>query len=331
MWGRVALGLLAGLLIGCSSGASTPNVIHSRSRLSAPPPRPFMMFVSVASDDTFSRVALVRLDDRGSPGREIFVTNLRCDRVYFTATRGICLASTNDTEDGKPHTSWWAEAFDARFERTHRFPLSGFPSRVRVSPDGRLAAATVFEHGHSYAENGFSTRTTFLDLESGSLLGDLEQFETRRDGAVVKARDYNFWGVTFSKDSDRFFATLDTAGTSYLIEGSVNARAATILRPGAECPSLSPDNTRIVFKKRLGNRSRGWWQPALLDLSTHDEHLIASETRSLDDQVEWLDNDRVVYHLTGGTTAADLWSLRVDGSKAPELFLPSAYSPAVVR
>ena len=98
-----------------------------------------------------------------------------------------------------------------------------------------------------------------------------------------------------------------------------------------ECPSLSPDNTRIAFKKRIGARSLGWWQIAVLTLDTMAETLVTTETHSVDDQVEWLDDERVVYHLTGGATAADLWAVHVDNRAAPQLLIPAAYSPAVVR
>src|SRR5262249_15901871 len=208
----------------------------------------------------------------------------------------------------------WGEVFDAQFHQLQRFALSGEPSRVRVSPDGRLAAATVFESGHSYAEHGFSTKTTLYDLTGGTSLGDLEQFESRRNGEAFHAVDFNFWGVTFARDGNAFYATLDTSGVSYLVKGDARARTLDVLHPNVECPSLSPDNSRIAFKKRVGARSLGWWQIAVLNLNTMAETILNNETRSVDDQVEWLDDDRVVYHLANGTTAADLWSLRIDNS-----------------
>ena len=134
---------------------------------------------------------------------------------------------------------------------------------MRVSPDGRLAAATVFESGHSYAEHGFSTRTTLYDLTGRTSLGDLEQFVSKRDGQVISAADFNFWGVTFARDGNTFYATLDTAGVSYLVRGDARGRTLDVLRPNVECPSLSPDNSRIAFKKRVGARSLGWWQIAV--------------------------------------------------------------------
>jgi hypothetical protein len=282
------------------------------------------MFVSVANDDTFHKVALTSFAE---PGEGTFVTNLSCQRVYFGGDRGICLTSAADASK----SSWWADVFDAHFARLHHLPLTGEPSRVRVSPDGRLAAATVFESGHSYAEHGFSTRTTIFDLAAGHALGQLEQFHTLRDGRDFSAVDFNFWGVTFARDSDTFYATLDTAGVSYLVKGSAGRRTLEVIRPGVECPSISPDNSHIAFKKRVGARSLGWWQIAILSLDTMTETIVNTETRSVDDQVEWLDDERVVYHLTNGATAADLWSVRVDNTAAPERLLASAYSPTVVR
>jgi len=282
------------------------------------------MFVSVASDETFHRVSIAGLSD---PSAAAFITPLSCLRVYSGGNRGICLTST--VEEIK--TNWWAQIFDERFQPLQRLPLTGEPSRVRVSPDGHLAAATVFESGHSYADHGFSTRTTIVDLVNGTLLGDLEQFETRRDGKTVREKDFNFWGLTFAQDNDTFYATLDTKGVSYLVKGSVRNRRQEVVKAGVECPSLSPDNTRIAFKKRVGARSRGWWQLTILSLDTMAESIVSSETRSVDDQVEWLDDQRVVYHLSSSTTSADLWAVRVDNSSPPEQIRTSAYSPTVVR
>jgi hypothetical protein len=59
--------------------------------------------------------------------------------------------------------------------------------------------------------------------------------------------------------------------------------------------------------------------------------VLSTETRSVDDQVEWLDDNSILYHLTGSSTAADLWVLPVDGRTRPRPLLAGAYSPAVVR
>jgi len=289
------------------------------------------MFINLANDGAFNRVAVASL---ASPDGAAYITPLRCERVYFAGGRGLCLSVTDEGTIGPegPVASRWAEIFDEHFTIRRRIKLAGAPSRVRVSPDGRYAAATVFDSGHSYADHRFSTRTTIFNLDSAEIaIDDLESVETRRDGAVFAAKDFNFWGVTFARDGDTFFATLDTAGISYLVEGRVDRRLMNVVHPGVECPSLSPDNTRVAFKRRVGSASRGWWQIAVLELSSMKESLLTAETRSVDDQVEWLDDERIAYHITGEGTPADLWAMRVDGTEQPERIRQAAYSPAVIR
>lgn len=307
------------LLASCNDAAITAS-----PRLTSLPAPPQLFFVSLASDETFHRVSVTSL---ATPSAGTFVTPLSCLRVYLGGSRGLCL--TSELRDG--HTVWWATIFDGQFHEQARLQVSGEPSRARVSPDGRYAAATFFESGHSYSDRGFSTRTDIFELTTARSMGNLEEYVARRDGQRFSAADFNFWGVTFARDSDRFYATLDTGGVSYLVEGTISQRTLDVLRPGVECPSLSPDNRRIAFKKRVGARSRGWWQLAVLDLDTMTERVISQETRSVDDQVEWLDDERVAYHLTGSGTPADLWTVGADNRTAPERLLPAAYSPAVLR
>lgn len=319
--GRAAGALFAAfLLVACRGRTPAPEPADA---LPSAPAAPYLLFISVATDASFKHVSLASL---AAPKRA-FVTPLVCERAYFSVDRGICL--TSEAQGLK--TVWFADVFDSGYRPLFHVPLDGTPSRVRLSPDGRRAAATMFETGHAYDEHGFSTRTTIIDTMTGASQGDLEQFTTWRDGKETKADDFNFWGATFAKDSDTFYATLKTGSVSYLVKGSVSARKVEVLRPGVECPSLSPDNTRIAFKKRLGTQTRGWWQIAVMPVDTMTDTLVSTETRSVDDQVEWLDNERVAYHLTGGSTAADLWAVRVDGSAPPELIRAASYSPAVVR
>jgi hypothetical protein len=51
-----------------------------------------------------------------------------------------------------------------------------------------------------------------------------------------------------------------------------------------------------------------------------------SETRSVDDQVLWLDSGTVAYALPGDFTA-DLWSVPADGTGAPRKLVAAAASP----
>ena len=277
-----------------------------------------MLFTSMAPG-AFTQVALAALDGDGSR----FVTDLACQRVFYAAGKGICLV-TEYTGLAARHL---ARTFDSAFRVVATTTLSGVPSRARVSPDGRRAAVTVFESGHSYADDAFSTRTTIIDTATGAIIGDLEQYSVSRDGTPFKEVDFNFWGVTFASDSNRFYATLSTGQRPFLVEGDIDARTVRVLRGGVECPSLSPDNRRIAFKRRTDADE---WRIDVLDLATGAVTPLAHETRSVDDQVDWLDDEHVVYHITG-STGADVWKVRVDGSTPPEMLVPYAYSPSIVR
>ena len=106
-------------------------------------------------------------------------------------------------------------------------------------------------------------------MASGTALANLEDFTILRDGQPVTAPDVNFWGVTFAADSNRFFATLATGGHTYLVEGDLAARRVVVGRDNVECPSLSPDGTRIGFKKRMDDGSGSpVWRFHVLDLRT---------------------------------------------------------------
>ena len=303
------------------SGA-TPTTSTSES-IEAVRRRPHMLVRHTGLGDGYGRAALAALD---SPNGPRATTALACDRVHYAAGRGVCLAA-----DRGVVTTYRAITFDDTFSARHEVPLPGVPSRVRVAPDGTRAGLTVFVSGDSYASGNFSTRTLILDTTTGKVLGDLEDYAVTRDGQPFKAVDFNFWGVTFA-DANRFYATLASGGRLYLVEGDVDHRRARTIREGVECPSLSPDRTRVVFKKRVTSGMRLVWRVAVLDLRTLEETLLA-ETRSVDDQSEWLDNDHVVYALPSETRPAstDLWVAPADGSGSPRMLATDAWSPAFVK
>lgn len=260
------------------------------------------------------------------PDPDRYVTPMACERVHFANGRGVCLVAERGLT-----TTYRAVTVGPDFKELHQFPLPGIPSRVRVSPSGRLAGITVFVSGDSYAGGSFSTRALVLDTMTGDVLGDLEQYAVTRDGTAFKAIDFNFWGITFADDR-RFYATLQTGGRRYLVEGDVTTRTATVVGEDVECPALSPDGTRVAYKKREIVDGRLVWRMAVRDLATGRITLL-SETRSVDDQPEWLDDRRVLYGLPTETRpgSAAVWVASADGSGQPALFLDSAWSPAVVR
>jgi hypothetical protein len=248
-------------------------------------------------------------------------TPLNCDRVDVSAAGvGICLARGHGFAAG-----YQAKVFGLDLGVRHTIGVDGIPSRARVSPDGRYASVTLFVSGHSYAAAGtFSTATTLIDLRRGRKIANLEDFVVLDGQRRITAVDVNFWGVTFAHDSDRFYATLATGGKTYLIEGSVRARTARVLHENVECPSLPPDGTRIVFKKREPSSTRPWRLTAL-NLETMRETPLA-ERRSVDDQAEWLDDQHVLYGVDGA-----VWVARADGRGRPARYLADASSPSVVR
>jgi hypothetical protein len=303
-----------------SHSVTSGNVL---SRPTATPPKPLdILFRRTVIDMNYGKLARVSSGDREAA--EI-ITNFSCEVVHFAAGRGVCLKA-----DRGVFTTYAAQFFDSKFQLAATLSLNGIPSRTRTSRDGRLAAITVFVSGHSYASTDFSTQTLLVNAGNGSVLADLEEFKVERNGERISSADFNFWGVTFSPDSRYFYSTLSTNHKHYLIKGDIEARTATVLHENVECPSLSPDGSRIAFKKRLENRPA--WRLHVLDLVTMRETAL-SEERSIDDQLEWLDNDRVLYAVPDASSSAttNVWISVIDNSAPPQLFLRDAYSPAVVR
>jgi hypothetical protein len=307
-----------------NNGAALPDVPALQTLQAAP----HVLFRSTALDNTYGQVLIAALPAQGATGGQRLTTGLECERVDAAAGQGLCLAA-----DRGVLTTYRAILFGPDLRPRHTLPLGGLPSRARLSPDGRYAAMTVFVSGHSYADVGFSTETIIVEVASGESLGNLETYTVMREGAPISSPDFNFWGVTFARDSNRFYATLGTAGKTYLVEGEIAARRVRVLREGVECPSLSPDSTRIAFKKQVGAGGRIHWQIAILDLRTQAETQLTREERSVDDQVEWLDDAHVLYGLPEQTVPAtpstSVWRLAVDGGAPPQRFLATAWSPAV--
>ncbi len=263
------------------------------------------------------------------PGGPRAITDLSCARLYIAAGNGICLSDRGDIMN-----PYKVVFFGPDFKDRASSPLPGVPSRARVSTDGRYGASTVFVTGDSYAPGSFSTRTSLWDMAGGAHLVDLEQFSVWKDGKQIQHVDFNFWGVTFDPaNSGRFFATLGTQGHTYLIEGDLAAKRAKVLRDGVECPSLSPDGTRIAFKQRTSAGTTAelpTWRVAVLDRVTLKEHPVA-ETRTVDDQIEWLDDATVIFAVDTGIGAPSTYATPADGTGTPRLLVADADSPSVAR
>lgn len=305
------------------SQQETPGVVETDTvAVSAVRSAPHVVFRTLAAGEA-GQLAATPLAEPGGPRA---LADFDCLRIYVTAVNGLCL-----NDNGDLFTPYNIVFLGPDLAPRHTESLAGLISRARVSPDGRYGAASVFVTGHSYAPGSFSTQTTLYDMDTGELLADLEHFEVFKDGERIESPDFNFWGVTFANQPGRFYATLGTAGHTYLVRGDVESERVDVLRDGIECPSLSPDNTKIAFKQRVDSGIGPIeWRPAVLDVASLEDHRLA-EARNIDDQIEWLDNDTVLYSVDTGVGAPDTWATPADGTGEPRLFLTDADTPTVIR
>jgi hypothetical protein len=294
--------------------------------------------IQVLSNGVLSMVS------RDHPEGPRLITSQTCDRAYAAADTIVCLRPVN------AFTGTRLVVLDAQLRERRSIPLTGFPNRARVSPSGRMVAWTLFIDGHSYTGGSFSTNTGILDTRDGTVIASLEEFAVLKDGRRYRAADLNFWGVTFA-DDNRFYASMSTGSRRYLVEGDIAARQLHTLAQDVECPSLSPDGARIAFKHTIhtadavgsqsGQSSQGGghgghdgpgitWRLSVLNLATQSVTHLA-ETRSVDDQAVWLDDNTVAYGLQRPDGVNDVWAVPADGTGTPRVLVPEANSPALVQ
>jgi hypothetical protein len=332
--------LLAGYFLRTKTATGPEKAAHSTEKSVDDAPAPKLekpvdgrprqiLFRYTGIIDNYAHYGKLAVADLARLDQPRFIDSIPCESVYFASGNGICLSAKWGALP-----SYSVRIFDADFSERFTFPLKGTPSRTRVSPDGNFGAFTVFLTGHSYASVDFTTETSIMDMMLGQPVASLEDFQVSRDGQPFKAPDFNFWGVTFTRDSKGFYCTLSSNKKHYLVKGDIAAHTATVIHENVECPSLSPDGLRVAYKKRLIVQGRLFWQLHMLDLVTKTETPL-SEKRSVDDQLEWLDNDHVLYTMSenpdGSSASTNVWKADSSGKNPPEMFLPLAYSPAVVR
>lgn len=307
--------LLAAVAIGyvrlAKDRADAPDTVPAAAVTLDPGPR-----LLVVTDRHAATVA------RGEPSGARQVSGVECVRVYAAAGTGVCI---------QPETAWSYQlvVLDRELRPSRSFAVPGLPNRARVSASGRMVAWTTFVGGDSYSSGGFSTRTGILDTRTGTLVTTLEEFAVTREGRAYRNADVNFWGVTFTADDNTFYATMSTAGRRYLVHGDFAARTVRTVTDNVECPSLSPDGTRIAFKQAVGGDPQRGWRLSVLDLATMAVTNLA-ETNSVDDQAAWLDDRTVAYTLRGPDGTPSIWSVPADGTGSPTLLLDQAESPAAL-
>ncbi|WP_138413540.1 TolB family protein [Sinomonas gamaensis] len=287
------------------------------------PAGPVIFFRNTASGQGQGQVASVPAAAPQSPRT---LTPQACDRVYAAAGERICLRTKLGLENTTDE-----QILDADWHPLRTRTLTGLPSRARLSADGQFAASTVFVSGHAYT-GGFSTSTE-ISATGGESFGNLEDYTLEVPGATLTPQERNVWGVTFAKDGDTFYATVGSADRNWLVRGSIGKRMLTAIHAGVECPSLSPDGTRIAFKIKSPDPNLPQVRLlAVLELRT-DQVTRLGEGRSVDDQAEWLDDSTLLYGMARGAPVgdSDIWSIPADGSGNPSLFIQHASSPSVLR
>ena len=256
--------------------------------------RPHLLFCSTALDSTYGKVALVPLSRPDGPR----AAGLDCERVYMAAGRCVSLLTVGSS----PPTA------RSCLGRTSSPP----PPADHRATEPRLAVARRAPGGHDgVRQRPLLRRWRILYQDQHLRRGQRPAAAGRSRAAHPAARwqtmapaRFNFWGVTFAAA-----VTASTPpwppGSIHLIEGSLRARRCPHPRRQRRCPSLSPDGTRLAYKRRMPGRPVTW-RLHVLNLSTMNDNPLA-ETRSVDDQVEeWLDDRHLLYSLEQGDRSSAL-------------------------
>jgi hypothetical protein len=208
-------------------------------------------------------------------------------------------------------------------------PLPGIPSRARVSASGNIVSWTSFVTGDSYAvPGGFSTRTGFFDLRSGAVTESIEHFEATVNNRPMKAADVNYWGITVASDDQTFYATMASGGLNWLVKGDLKAGTVRGVRQNAECPSLSPDGTKVAYKKRPTLLDK--WSLVVLDLRTNRETTLPGSA-GIDDQAAWIDDNTLAFGMARQEQRTAVYFVPADGSTAARPEIDNAASPVSVK
>lgn len=249
-------------------------------------------------------------------------TELVCQRFYAAGGTSVCLKLSG------PGPTYSAEVSRGG-KPVKTIPLPGIPSRAKVSQSGNVVSWTSFVTGDSYSvPGGFSTRTGFFDVRTGESVESIEHFSATVEGAPHTASDVNYWGLTVASDDRTFYATLASGGFTWLAKGDLGTKAVTTLRRDAECPSLSPDGTKVAYKKRIGRL--GPWDLAVLDLATNTEKRLPG-TAGIDDQATWLTADELAFAAVPKDAKLPAVHLvPADGATDARVLIQDATSPSPV-
>ncbi len=284
-----------------------------------------VLFVNRVPGDDYGRLGIRNVDGTRT------LLDRTCMRVHIATDYGVCLSEDGGVLPTFTTTFFQAENLDADVKSY----ASALPSRARISPDGTFSAITAFVTGTSYIDIGTESTTivTIDEIDSNRLLRGAGQFTIDSDEARFDNQNPQYWGITFASDEDEIYVTGFFGAKPEVMRGTLNNMTIEPTGWVGSCPSLSPDGKTLVFKELTADNT---YDLIAVDLETNTKHKLG-ETRTVDDQVEWLDNDTILYarYQEGGDTAVqpelDIWMLDIAEGSVPELFLPNADSPAVAR
>jgi hypothetical protein len=319
---RTLLGVVAIVAVVASGGgyvAATSANLRTDSPSASAPVSGDLLFVDLSTGQ--DQVEKVRMAAPGGPRGS---TSMRCQRVYAAAGTTVCLRLAG------PGPTYETAVLDASGTVLRTIGLAGIPNRARVSTSGKIVSWTTFVSGDSYTvPGGFSTRTGILDLRTGQVIDTLEDFTALVGGQRFIVGNRNFWGVTVASDDRTFYATMASDNRTWLMKGDLVAHTMLDVRQTAECPSLSPDGTRVAYKKRTSRL--GPWELAVLDLASGRESTLPG-TVGIDDQAAWLDDGHLAYAKASpaGQKSA-IYGVPADSSAQATLMIADAASPVPLR
>ncbi len=293
---------------------------------------------TLPSDD--SRVDVVTFDAVTKAIKTRTATIMHCERVHMGGASIFCFGmpkGLNGVPDQTPdtHKQYQILNYALKPRTQNNFDGSFLVSRARMSSDGLFAASTVFTKGDSYMPGmtaQISTRAHIYSVASKTPVPDLERWAIFNKGQPLMPMGLNVWGVTFDpKNSALFYATVMAQNNIYLVKGNVNSRNMEVIAADIECPSFSPDGTRLAFKQR---KTLGGWNAAVYTIQT-GKITVFEAPYSVDDQIEWLDNQTLVFEKKTITAASATVDLMVRDAQNPtlpaRLWLANAGSPTFVR
>ena len=196
--------------------------------------------------------------------------------------------------------------------RSTRRRCPGIPSRTRLSPDGTLVADARSSSPATPTCRPASPPRPRSAASTAASYGNLEKFTLVIDGRTVDPQRPQRLGRHLRRRPAPSTPPSAPAGRPTWSGATSATRTLTAVTENAECPSLSPDGTRVAFKVDARPGRRAALGTRRCSTSPPGKRTVLDRrTRSVDDQVEWLDDDTLLYGLPRADEpgVTDVWAL----------------------